>query len=192
MEFVYRYGSQFTNPRQILSDLIREAHGMCQDDRWSSKSRSSSPTSPALTLTGVSLLALVCPCARHSEYLIFVKIPVNFHVQYFPGRAACWAFDPNCEPLPVLPVIWESLVFDGNNPVALMNQTVYIVTSQLIRLNETGECELCAGIYYHRWGDAELHTLTVALFMAGDKLWYTDIPYQHYFYYRCPKVVNAL
>jgi len=43
------------------------------------------------------------------------------------------------------------------------------------------------GIYYHRWGDAELHTLTVALFMAGDKLWYTDIPYQHYFYYRCPK-----
>ena len=23
------------------------------------------------------------------------------------------------------------------------------------------------GIYYHRWGDAELHTLTVALFMPG-------------------------
>jgi len=43
------------------------------------------------------------------------------------------------------------------------------------------------GIYYHRWGDAELHTLAVALFMPGEELWYSDLGYQHYFYYHCPK-----
>ncbi|KAK3246967.1 hypothetical protein CYMTET_43518 [Cymbomonas tetramitiformis] len=43
------------------------------------------------------------------------------------------------------------------------------------------------GIFYHRWGDAEIHTLAVALFMPGEQLWFADFPYQHYHYYHCPQ-----
>lgn len=43
-----------------------------------------------------------------------------------------------------------------------------------------------------RWGDAEIHTLAVALFTPGDRLWFADIPYQHYTYYRCVKSPAAM
>jgi hypothetical protein len=43
------------------------------------------------------------------------------------------------------------------------------------------------GFYYHRWGDAEIHTLLVAIVAEPHELAFAEsLPYQHYFNYHCP------
>ena len=43
------------------------------------------------------------------------------------------------------------------------------------------------GFYYYRWGDAEVRTLLVSLFIPASEVAYLDsLPYQHYHNYHCP------
>jgi hypothetical protein len=42
------------------------------------------------------------------------------------------------------------------------------------------------GFFYHRWGDAEVRTLTLQLFVRPDEISYLNsLPYQHYHNYHC-------
>jgi hypothetical protein len=44
-----------------------------------------------------------------------------------------------------------------------------------------------SGFYTHRWGDAEVRTLTATLYLEQHQLLYTAaLPYQHYHNYHCP------
>lgn len=43
------------------------------------------------------------------------------------------------------------------------------------------------GFFYNRWGDAEVRTLTVSLFLQSTEITYANnFPYQHYHNYHCP------
>ncbi|QSZ29239.1 hypothetical protein DSL72_003751 [Monilinia vaccinii-corymbosi] len=44
------------------------------------------------------------------------------------------------------------------------------------------------GFYYERWGDAPVHTLSVAMFVPQRQVWYfSDVGYQHGINHRCPR-----
>lgn len=43
------------------------------------------------------------------------------------------------------------------------------------------------GFYYYRWGDAEVRTLTLSMFVEARRIaWVASLPYQHYFNFACP------
>jgi hypothetical protein len=49
------------------------------------------------------------------------------------------------------------------------------------------------GFYYHRWGDAEVRTLTMSLFVDATKIaWVSSLPYQHYFNFICPAASTSV
>lgn len=47
------------------------------------------------------------------------------------------------------------------------------------------------GFYYHRWGDAEVRTLTMTMFVDAKQIaWVSSLPYQHYFNFICPALLD--
>ncbi|CUG06038.1 glycosyltransferase family 15, putative [Bodo saltans] len=55
------------------------------------------------------------------------------------------------------------------------------------RLEEEG------GFYYHRWGDAEVRTLTMSMFVDAKNIaWVSSLPYQHYFNFICPAASTSV
>lgn len=49
------------------------------------------------------------------------------------------------------------------------------------------------GIYYYRWGDAEIRTLTMTLFVDRKRIAYMNgLPYQHYHNFHCPRQESVL
>ena len=64
----------------------------------------------------------------------------------------------------------------------LKRQRVKLVTDFLATVESSG------GFYYHRWGDAEVHTLLMSLALSPREIVYVEsLPYQHYFNYHCPR-----
>ena len=60
--------------------------------------------------------------------------------------------------------------------------------SRLVICDSSETSEDVGGFYYERYGDAPVHTLSVALFGGGrDRMWYfRDIGYQHDIARHCP------
>jgi hypothetical protein len=65
---------------------------------------------------------------------------------------------------------------------ALLSQRHHLTSRFIAAVDDAG------GFYYHRWGDAEIHTLLISATLEPSELAFAEsFPYQHYFNYHCPE-----
>jgi hypothetical protein len=91
---------------------------------------------------------------------------------------------------------WRALVNDRGFILRLQEEVRRLFNHQVARHNERRATmqrflsfvDRKGGFYYHRWGDAEVRTLLVALVFDPNEIVYFDsLPYQHYFNFHCPE-----